>query len=613
MKIWKLSWMAGVCGFSFLHAADPAQLVFEKELAGDNSGRAQALEASAGIDIPDQIHWQRGEIRVDGEWVPYRRVVDQGDRWAELHRYREERAKKGAGVDDQFFLADGCRQHKLWDEERAHLHAVLVNDAENEEARQRLGHRKVEGVWVTDEDARTAQRGIEEQRNSFDQWGKRVERVVKQLSDRSERRRQTAQRDLAEIRDPSAIPVVETLLGRGNEQQQILFLTWVCELNSWRASAALARLATESESAVVRVKATQELKSRRPEEYVPTILGSMMTPISIRSTTQQSGDWVLYSQHAVSESQTRQYDSHYLARYSPLFLQHYVSLGVWSGIVSDAGTKVTQDPSISSAKDGKRAFTVLAQQSQAEVGDQNRNIDIWNDRCSRVLSEAVGVRGMSSPQDWWAWWEDDQGNLIASKDRVFAQYEEEWFVGRRRGPVTRRGVSPYMPFVGTGILLNSSCFVAGTPVMTEFGSKPIESIVRGDRVLSQDVETGELSFKPVFHTTIRTSPGSAVVKMEDDQLKCTPCHPFWVNGKGWRMARELAPGDRFHSINGAVNVTGVDAGEKVEVFNLHVGDFHTYFVGKNSVLTHDVTVRQPTDMALPGFAMETTAAVGAAK
>lgn len=602
------SWLV-LLSASWAMADDTAiRKVQELELAARNSERASALEAIHEAFPEPTAHWLRGEVQVEQEWVPYRRVVDHGNRWAELHRYQKERSKRGDGIDDQFFLADGCRQHQLWDEERAHLHAVLVKDPENEEARQRLGQRKIDGHWVTSEDARNAQREFDEQRKAFDRWGKLVERHVKQLADRSEKRRESAQLALAEIRDPSAIPVVESHLGRGPEQQQLQFLTWVCELNSWKASAALARLAIGSSSAVVRVRAIQELKSRRPEEYVPTILGSMTTPISIRSTTQQNGDWLLYSQHAESESQTRKYDAHYLARYSPQFLQHIVSLGVRTGFVSGGGIKLMQDPTISNSQDGKRAFAVLAAQSKAEVSDRNRDINVWNDRCSRVLSETTGVGNISAPQDWWAWWEDDQGTLTVSKDRVFAQYEEEWFVGRRRAPVTRRGVSPYMPVVGTSILLHSSCFVAGTPVMTEFGAKPIESIVRGDRVLSQDVETGELAFKPVYHTTVRTSPGSAIIQLAGDQLKCTPCHPFWVNGKGWRMARELAPGDRFHSIDGAVDVTGVDVGEKVEVFNLHVGDFHTYFVGKNPVLTHDVTVRPPTDMALPGFANQTAAA-----
>jgi hypothetical protein len=397
---------------------------------------------------------------------------------------------------------------------------------------------------------------------------------------------------------------MEQRLGRGNEPQQLEYLTWICRLNSWMASAAIARLATASDSAVVRVKATNELKGRRLEEYAPTILGSMMTPISIRTTTRTNGNWVFYSQHAVAETQNRQFDFYYLARYSPQF----VTINVYqSGQLMGTPPRVTENPVVSNSIDGERTFAVLSEHAQERADERNQQIQSWNDRCTRVLSEVTGTRGMSSPLDWWAWWEDDQGYMFDSKPQVFSQYEEEWYVGRRRGPVTRPGtVSPFMPFGGVTYI---SCFAAGTPVVTEFGPKPIESIVRGDRVLSQDIDTGELAFKPVFQTTFNRSPGSAIVKFGDDQLTCTLGHPFWVNGKGWRMARELEPGDRFHSVSGSLDVTGVDTGEKADVYNLVVGDFHTYFVGKNPILTHDVTVRQPTDMALPGFSKETAAVV----
>jgi len=609
MRSLKLQLASWICfSFSTCLLADDALVrkVQELELSGENSSRQAAL-AELDDSLSKSAHWLRGEIQVGEEWVPYRRVVDHGDRWAELHRYREQRAKRGNGIDDQFYLADGARHHKLFDEERAHLHGVLFNDSDNEEARKRLGDRMIEGQWVTSEEALLAERSVRMNQRSFEQWGKIVERQARLLSDRSAKRREAGRAALHEITDPMAIPVMEQFLGRGNEPQQLEYLTWVCRLNSWMASAAIARLATASDSAVVRVKATNELKSRRLEDYAPTILGSMMTPIAIHTATQTNGNWVFYSQHAVTETQSRGFDYHYLARFSPQFLTLDLRVNRMGAITPATRFRVSEDPAISSARDGERTFAILSEHAQERADEQNHPIQSWNERCNRVLSEVTGTREMSSPLDWWAWWEDDQGYVFDSKLQVFRQYEEEWYVGRRRGPVPRRGTSPFMPVAGMTIAVGSSCFAAGTPVVTEFGPKPIESIVRADRVLSQDIETGELSFKPVLQTTFNRSPGSAIVKLGDEQLTCTPGHPFWVNGKGWRMARELEPGDRFHSVSGSVDVTGVDTGEKADVYNLVVGDFHTYFVGKNPILTHDVTVRQPTDMALPGFSKENAA------
>ena len=242
----------------------------------------------------------------------------------------------------------------------------------------------------------------------------------------------------------------------------------------------------------------------------------------------------------------------------------------------------------------------LARHEEFLASQRNANAAIMNDRCIRVLSETSGCAGMTKPEEWWAWWEDDQGYIIENKNQVFGQYHEEWYVSRRRGTLQRQTSLTANRFFSPG-----SCFGAGTPVMTEFGLKPIEVIVVGDRVLSQDVETGELAFKPVLRTPARISPGSVILTCGEDQIRCTPCHPFWVNGQGWRMARELESSDQFHSLDGAVKFTSIVPAEQLEVYNLEVADFNTYFVGKSQVLTHDVTVRQPTDMVLPGFARQT--------
>ncbi len=78
-----------------------------------------------------------------------------------------------------------------------------------------------------------------------------------------------------------------------------------------------------------------------------------------------------------------------------------------------------------------------------------------------------------------------------------------------------------------------SCFVPGTLIHTESGLAPIESIQIGDRVLSQDVETGELAYKPVLRTTVRESKDTRRIRSGSDELHCSPGHPFWVHGRGW--------------------------------------------------------------------------------
>lgn len=47
------------------------------------------------------------------------------------------------------------------------------------------------------------------------------------------------------------------------------------------------------------------------------------------------------------------------------------------------------------------------------------------------------------------------------------------------------------------------------------------------------------------------------------------------------------------------------------VHNLEVADFNTYFVGHSHILSHDVTVRDPSDMVEPGVLKPELAAFAA--
>lgn len=594
----KLAWLLTILlwhGVTRSSTADEALIrsVHELELAGKNAERHSELERlrnQAGSD--PRTHWLQGEILVGGEWLPHRRIVDQGNRWAELHRYQEQRSKRTNSKEDQYFLADGCRQHQLFDEERAHLFGVLMADPTDEEAHRRLGDALVDGIWIRAEEAMWAKQVATDNQKALELWGKVIGEQKKLLASSSTKRHAGAIQGLMKIQTPEAITVMEASFASGNEQEQMLFKTWVCRLNSWKASASLARLAIGTDSARVRLETIKELKSRPLEDFAPTILSAMATPIQIRIETQKYGMWTLYNQVARYETQNKAHRFHYTARYAPEFLFQTPGLD-WREPRNNADRLINSQPA------GERIMLNLAKQQENLAAQQNAFATIINDRCVRILTEVTGCAGLEKPQEWWAWWEDDQGYIIENKEQVFGQYHEEWYVDRRR-QLRREN-----KLMANRFVRQASCFAAGTPVMTEFGSKPIESIRVGDRVLSQDVESGELAFKPVLRTPTRSSPGSVIVGLADDQVRCTPCHPFWVNGKGWTMARDLESADRLHSLDGAVSLTSVVAADHVEVYNLEVADFNTYFVGESQVLTHDVTIRRPSDQALPGFAKPT--------
>jgi hypothetical protein len=145
------------------------------------------------------------------------------------------------------------------------------------------------------------------------------------------------------------------------------------------------------------------------------------------------------------------------------------------------------------------------------------------------------------------------------------------------------------------------CFVKGTPVWTKTGPKPIETLTAGDLVLSQNVNSGEIAFKPVLARTLR--PSGPVVKIDTlgDKLFATRGHPFWVDGAGWQMSKELEPGAQLHCITGSSPVEAIEPAPDAETFNLVVADFNTYFVGVNGILVHDNVPRRPTRGVVPGL------------
>ena len=146
-----------------------------------------------------------------------------------------------------------------------------------------------------------------------------------------------------------------------------------------------------------------------------------------------------------------------------------------------------------------------------------------------------------------------------------------------------------------------ACFVPGTIVWTITGKMPIEDVHVGDLVLSQNVETGELAYKPVAHVT--KGPPFPLVEIHAGQqtIRSTHGHLFWVSGIGWRMAKELKVGDRLHTTKGTLLVDSVEKTGEASCHNLVVPDFTTYFVTDEQILVHDIDVRGPTLCTVPGF------------
>jgi RHS repeat-associated protein len=143
------------------------------------------------------------------------------------------------------------------------------------------------------------------------------------------------------------------------------------------------------------------------------------------------------------------------------------------------------------------------------------------------------------------------------------------------------------------------CFISGTKVITEKGNKPIQEIQVGDKVLSQDVETGEKDYKEVKQLFVHEVDTLVHVKIKGTKISNTEEHPYWVDGKGWVEAKNLHKGDRVVLANGekasVESVTKEKLATPVKVYNFEVADWHTYFVADLGVLVHNDCSPKGTD------------------
>lgn len=125
-------------------------------------------------------------------------------------------------------------------------------------------------------------------------------------------------------------------------------------------------------------------------------------------------------------------------------------------------------------------------------------------------------------------------------------------------------------------LRKRSCFVAGTPVHTENGLRPIEQVRVGERVWAYDPERREWVLAPVAVAFRRPSFELVTLTLDNgDLLTGTPEHPFWViegDGLAGRPAPTHGAGEDWSGVPGR----WVDLGE------LRVGDVVLTKVGRTA-------------------------------
>lgn len=127
--------------------------------------------------------------------------------------------------------------------------------------------------------------------------------------------------------------------------------------------------------------------------------------------------------------------------------------------------------------------------------------------------------------------------------------------------------------------------------MTATGFVAIEDISVGDLVWAENPTTASQELKKVVQTFISETRTLVHIRLGDEVITTTPEHPFYIPTIGWYSARYLHAGDILVKSNGEYVIIEKVQHEILEepilVYNFEVVDFHTYYVGFQSVLVHN--------------------------
>jgi hypothetical protein len=267
-----------------------------------------------------------------------------------------------------------------------------------------------------------------------------------------------------------------------------------------------------------------------------------------------------------------------------------------------AGVKTANIPGFSSsmfgggdilADDLSLTKSLAAEQEvlDAQIATLRQDCTCANAAILQVLAQTQKVDPGNTSRAWWNWWIEENERYAKRKPLIgYTHFASEINPATELGTVYARSS------------VNCSCLIAGTLIQTSCGLVAVDKLQIGDRVMSQDIETGELSLKPVIQTTIRPPETTLAILTEEETIHATPGHCWWVSGQGWLRTKELQPGMMLHTARGNTEIEGIEQDTSAaETYNLVVADFNTYFVGQQRILSYDNTQVKPTLRALPGY------------
>lgn len=326
----------------------------------------------------------------------------------------------------------------------------------------------------------------------------------------------------------------------------------------------------------IRRHAISAVKDRRRDDYMPQLIRMLVTDIQyhveMRGSLTMNGA-VFVGLRWGRETDTRSERGFAGVRFAPRITRF-----------ERTDPKMPEIRPIGDSSAQRRAESELYERATA-IEAANESTREFNQRIATLLSAVTDRPADTNPRSWWHWWYQEN-NWKESENRQVVEVSED---------VESAGEMPFL-------LRGHSCFRKGTLVWNEQGRVPIESLRIGDLVVAQNPETGELALKPILRTSINPEQNTLRVRFGDEELVATAAHQYWQAGEGWKRCRDVQADQFLHTGRGSQRITEVSTTPGTEpVYNLVVGDFHTYFVGESGVLVQDLFPPRPTNNIAPGL------------
>ena len=567
-------------------AAELVKSALDAGLAGDASGRHELLAQAVAAD-PDYApaRWLRGEVRFEGRWqdlIEVGEVVLGDRRW---QQYRELKKSTPNTADGHLQLARWCFREGLENEERYHWAQVLSADPEHELARTRLGLDYYRGALrtkdeIAKEEARRSQAVADLARYTpeFDALCRQVIEATSPAESTS------ALAALKQVDDVGALAALELAVQRASRdaaedaalELNLAFIAAASNIPDHEATLKLLNYSVLSPMPEVRQLAARSLRPRPVTDYVPQLMASLNAPIkaSIESYTRSDGA-VAYRERLFQAGPEA---DRLVKRDRDLMPSS-----------ARSGAEVDRAATAANIRDAGAAAAVAGRGVRQRVALTNQQSAARNERIRVVLRDALSLDLGADPTQYWEEWQS-YNELYYEEHPVSVEYDYDVSF---YDPIVY--VPPPMPPVSS-----YSCFKAGTPVWTQAGLTPIERIEVGDIVLAQNPATGELAFRPVTQKTLGPPIDTVDIAIPGETITATRGHRFWVNGRGWEMAKALREAMPLHTLDAPLAIETVTPGERLRCHNLVVDGFHTFFVGESRLLVHDKTCPQPTSVLIPG-------------